>query len=551
MRSRYLLRCSPALLLLASISCGPSEAEQEWEGAKAAREGAVESKAPEYAKTAFGEAEDLLSKAVEARDAGDDYEALRLFRQASNRFLEASQQAELNVRAFEEVRGQMGEAEKRRKLAEEAKAPVYARESYDEGVKLFGEAEALMDDPSAASEAHKLFGAAMSLFDDAVMVSQEKAKAREFADQLMALALKAKETAKGAEDVEGAKSYLREAVAKERDAMGQYNSGEFQDAAESFREMKDLYEMAAYEVKAAAEKAKEKQVEPPAKEEGSSGDDGANGDDGSNGNGDESGSGGSNGEGTSGKKTGPSKGELSEADEKTLKDGIGKLFSVDPHYDGTRVRLEYNTGTQLKNDCTILLPRSRSKRSEQVVFEKLRGVPKEGKGKDAKPKEYAFGGNTEGALLIDCQFVREVEVEFEFQLQLILRGAAFLLQVMSDGRTYYASDFFSTLYARGPGDVSKGYPARSAELLRPPSEWFPKTRAVPVKLSFSFPEGESRGTVKVSFDGEEVNEIQVKRDKPGKVGFQWRETKFVVHKLKLSGRLDKKWALAELKKSRR
>ncbi|MCZ6796296.1 MAG: hypothetical protein O7J95_22010 [Planctomycetota bacterium] len=177
---------------------------------------------------------------------------------------------------------------------------------------------------------------------------------------------------------------------------------------------------------------------------------------------------------------------------------------------------------------------------------------------------FSFHGNTQGLFLIPVPLTGEIVIEYVVKIQIMDRHADLgpVLFSSPKGLTRYDVEFirFRKRIAKSVPKVYAG--AIPPEWNRSPYVWFDKAYPVRMRVEVApdqkrknrsimavyYKYGETTGRFGHDREARPANQVSIRSDKSGYVGFQWDRAKFNIRAFKITGKLDKKAAVKLLKK---
>ena len=144
----------------------------------------------------------------------------------------------------------------------------------------------------------------------------------------------------------------------------------------------------------------------------------------------------------------------------------------------------------------------------------------------------------------------ETWVEFGMRVpNLIAATSNIRVRVNWDKDSGYETNFFKSVAYLSSGTVKASQPTTLPEYKGPASDWFPrKNRASVLRVGFGFRNGKCVSQI----NSKETASLAKAFDKGGRVSFRFSKLTFTIDNLKVSGKLDRKWAekrIEELKAS--
>ncbi len=122
------------------------------------------------------------------------------------------------------------------------------------------------------------------------------------------------------------------------------------------------------------------------------------------------------------------------------------------------------------------------------------------------------------------------------------------LRVNWDKSSGYETNFFNNVYFISDGATKGGATTQVDEYKPHASKWFPrKSKTSFVKAGFGIRDGKCL----VQLNGKEIANLGKVSDRGGKVSIQFSKLAFTLDNLKVSGKLDRKWAEKEIARLRK
>ena len=505
---------------------------------------------------------------------------------AKNYYKRASNEFKTLLANAEEAAGKTAAVEKAKKLAttakakaDKAEAKVNAPDYYEPAVEAYEEALAQLEEASASSlsDAKRNFTDAREGFEDAALIAKENKQYRILAEQLKEKmeSYKARAMEKGAD----AKALGRwqQAESMELTANAAMASGEFQQAggqytqaAQTYTEaLKSVLDEAAFQAELAKIKEEQKAADvesarrrkeelelaartgpgrlPPPPPPGTA----------------------PPPPGTAPRPPGtglpPTGGivattlsptcvagidpalfpqELDDEDEAFLIENLHELSSkanYDPDTGG--VILDYTNGQELGKEINKL--RTSKAHVSFVDPQMLLGgtdIPDEA--------QISMDGNTLGMVLFPLPFKYKVRMSWTFNILTMTGKGDWGAIVCSKKKSRYRTNFLDIGSIKGSSPPNwkkmQGKPGSTANY------WHTKTRPVNWVVELDMDKAEGGGELRATYDvggsDELANRIKAKKlNQSGFVGFQWKDVKFRIRKLKICGFLDKQEAVRMLR----
>jgi len=156
-----------------------------------------------------------------------------------------------------------------------------------------------------------------------------------------------------------------------------------------------------------------------------------------------------------------------------------------------------------------------------------------------------FAGSRAGMWTSRFPVAGDVRVTFEFRIpNLITRQSLFIARLNVDKSKYLQTTFFNSVSKRVAGRPTAMRKTPHRKYSGPASEWYPRRgESVPMELVVE------NDKFVVRLQGDEVVSLDdVGPINHGRVAFLFQKFVFTLQNLKISGKLDKKWCLEEIKK---
>jgi len=140
-------------------------------------------------------------------------------------------------------------------------------------------------------------------------------------------------------------------------------------------------------------------------------------------------------------------------------------------------------------------------------------------------------------------------VEFGLRVpNLIGLQSKMLVRVNWEKNSGYETGFFNSVSYVSGGSPKASQPSALKEYKSHASQWFPrKDKKASLKVGFGL--ADSRCVVRIG--STEVASLKKAFDKGGKVGFQFSKLVFTLDNLKITGKLDRKWAETRIEELRK
>ena len=482
------------------------ELTTERDRAENARDSALQENAPDLATEKYEVASKLLREARQLEGRGERSEAVASYREAVLSFADVHTAVE---RRRTRIKGVNDQVRRYQQLQGEAKRlfiPELAEESWLDAEGAFAEAQALLARQQLPLAEGSL-KAAIGALERAIETHGAVGRLRYDAERARAATAVLRVAAWDAGADKTSARVLAEGDAKRQEGETLLAAGDYEKAAAAFRTAQKSYKNArrSAEVASALE-----QPDPTSGNSGTGKGGGAKGD-----------GGGGNNRGD------PGSGETSQAGT-VIPPGLAELFSVKPDYKDGILSLHYPSGDEFQEDITIL------KGPGNVHYEEW-NFP-------TAAAIFTFGGERSGMLLLDAQFVDQVEVELTARFYYVIQGRPFFRVVImsEDGRDFYYSDFGSNIGTYSNGRRKVRTRSRHTSQRTSPTRWVQKGRDLKIAMSFETDEL-GNGIVRVTHRFSECAVLKTDRYRKGKIGFWWNNVSFVVKDLKVSGKLDQEW----------
>jgi hypothetical protein len=486
-------------------------------------EDAKKVEAEKYASDDFEAAVRGLSKAQEYIDEGTSKSLAKAKRQI------ASSKRKLDVmirdigklsKALKGLEEKIAEYEKKLVEANAVDAKKYAASEMEGAARSFEKAQGYIESGKSSS-AGKYIGYAISDLNRALEEVKRKGDQKTIADQEKAILADKQKQALEAGAEQKALSDLEWARDQERKGDQEYQSGNFDMAARSFRDAKTGYVGAIEAAQRAASAAQvtsnnNNQRFPDQSSSGNGGSDEVPGIDQIN---------------------IPDIGVEGDGDVATNLPG---LFAGAAEYkSGTgSLALSWSDGTELKEDMKQLLGDS-----SHTHFEGDEGV---GSGQDGA---YVMAGNTKGYWIVNSSFEDGVRIRAKVLFQLLIDKPDFEILLMSNGgQDFYAVSYGATVRVYDDGLMVGNVKSPLPTYRKNPKDWVQKREAYDFEFVY-YKRGEDKGVLEAKINGETTVKLKTDKFRKGFPGFRWNDTKFIIQELEVSGLVDQEWVKLELEKA--
>ncbi len=202
-------------------------------------------------------------------------------------------------------------------------------------------------------------------------------------------------------------------------------------------------------------------------------------------------------------------------------------------YDGEILKIHYDNPEEIRNDYEHF------GRGDPSHIEFRENFVRGKKGPDGI---YCFQSHTGGGILLHPHFEDVVRIEVEMQFQWVESKSHFLMLVHASPTEFLASDYGVIPVQKRPKKSLKFGRAQLKEHNRSPSKWVDKVAPRTQSL-----EVDEDGKLTLSFESSFQEFQPSKPPTGGRVGLLWNDVRFVIHEIRIEGKLDRKWAAKEFK----
>jgi len=525
-----------SLLLFGVSGCGGGETEPTENGkssssadieaqveeliseTEALAEEAKKAEAEKYKATDFTSAKKVLAKAKDYMADGEAKKARSQIRSAKRKFESILEDVSKIASQMKEIEADLKKYEEKMAAAKAADIETLAKTEYEGALRSFSKAEKYIADGKSSS-AKKYLRYAIGDLDMAMKEIAKKSDEKNNADQEKQLMADMRQQAIDAGAEEKALRDLEYARDRERLGDQAYTRGDFEGAARNFRDAKTGFV-------GALETAKRADVA-VANNSGSN-------DNGSRNNG--------------GSDEVPGLDDISIPDigigdsgSADLSSGLPGLFKGVAEYDSSKgsLRLNWSDGSELFKDMKRV-----SGDPSHAIFEGDEGV---GSGQDGN---YVMAGNTKGFWLVNSSFEDGVRIRAKVQFQLLINKPDFEIVLMADE----GGDFYAVSYGANARVYSNGL--KTSTVVSPvkmyrksPKDWVQKREAYDIEILYVKRNEDEKGILEAKINGETTVKLTTDKYRKGFPGIRWKDTKFIIQELEISGLVDEEWAEKEISKS--
>ena len=525
-----------SLLLFGVSGCGGGETEPTENGkssssadieaqveeliseTEALAEEAKKAEAEKYKATDFTSAKKVLAKAKDYMADGEAKKARSQIRSAKRKFESILEDVSKIASQMKEIEADLKKYEEKMAAAKAADIETLAKTEYEGALRSFSKAEKYIADGKSSS-AKKYLRYAIGDLDMAMKEIAKKSDEKNNADQEKQLMADLRQQAIDAGAEEKALRDLEYARDRERLGDQAYTRGDFEGAARNFRDAKTGFV-------GALETAKRADVA-VANNSGSN-DNGY----GNNGGSDEV----------------PGLDDISIPDiglgdsgSADLSSGLPGLFTGVAEYNSSKgsLKLNWSDGSELFKDMKRM-----SGDPSHAIFEGDEGV---GSGQDGN---YVMAGNTKGFWLVNSSFEDGVRIRAKVQFQLLINKPDFEIVLMADeGGDFYAVSYGANARVYSDGLKTSTVVSPVKMYRKSPKDWVQKREAYDIEILYVKRNEDEKGILEAKINGETTVKLTTDKYRKGFPGIRWKDTKFIIQELEISGLVDEEWAEKEINKA--
>jgi len=202
-------------------------------------------------------------------------------------------------------------------------------------------------------------------------------------------------------------------------------------------------------------------------------------------------------------------------------------------YDGETLKIHYDNPDEIRNDYEHF------GRGDPSYIEFRANYVR---GKKGPNGIYCFQSHTGGGILLHPHFEDGVRIKVERKFQWVEAKSHFLMLVHASPTEFLASDYGVIPVQKRPKKTLKFGRAQLKQHNRSPSKWVDKVAPRIQSL-----EVDEKGKLTLNFESSFQEFEPSKPPTGGRVGLLWNDVRFVIHEIRVEGKLDRDWAAKEFK----